>query len=397
MSPRNNALSHFGPDDDRDRDLSLEEFISKAKNDPILAQYLMKLPLEPQERDLIREVLWVSPEDLIGFVADRLTRRRATLTSLWGGIANLINFGTTVAFSITSLGFVVGSGVNLAIFLGSNILLKLSVIKPYRFNPSATASLVFYGAMTIGWSIPAPLGVGLMRFQEDLRNAVAKEVVMVYDLAEEGAAIEAAHELMGVAEATEQECEDLEREYLALAKVGDPRRHHFYRLAWGTWDPEADLTKFADVPTESLPVCHRARRLRDEAQTALQLAQSDQRDALAKIQESHGESFVSHLEKERPELYSATFDPASGRILSSEKTLTALIELLQRGDSGVKAMMLVPALLSLITSIAAILLTYHYSNLPTVRAGWKIRHAIAHDERLRALLLKFQQEGGRYE
>ncbi|MEM9803746.1 MAG: hypothetical protein AAF959_00575 [Cyanobacteria bacterium P01_D01_bin.56] len=389
----NEAVSFIVERDSQiENSLDDSEFFTQVAQDPIIAEHLKHLNDKTQQPSWIRKYLWLDGNDLHGPVADRLTRRRAELMAATGLTAQSINCLTGWPFATAAMGgWLFGTALTLSVYSISTVLLKKAVIKPHQKNKWADTALITYTIISLAASIPSPLGIGLMRFQEDLRNQLAEEVVDKYALAEEIVEIDSAKDQLLYAKKVEQKCTNLMREYENRKNKGDSSYHHYFRQAKGPYIHNESSGRWDGIPTESLPICPKAERLQDEGQRLLAMAQSDHRDAFAAVKQTFGENYAAYLKEEKPELYAAYFYPHSGRIRSSRQEITELLELLYNGESGVKAIMLVPAILSTLTSVASVLLTLFYADLMSVKAGWKARTAFVHNQKLLANLNQFKK------
>lgn len=90
------------------------------------------------------------------------------------------------------------------------------------------------------------------------------------------------------------------------------------------------------------------------------------------MQTAYGDSYVTYLKVERPDLAEAYFSSSifGPRIRSGVTELAEAQALVVSGKSGPTLVMIVFTLLSAITSYTALALTFHHSKDPLVRQSW---------------------------
>ncbi|MBD1919450.1 MULTISPECIES: hypothetical protein [Cyanophyceae] len=312
-----------------------------------------------------------------------MTKRMASLTAFAGMFAQIINLVTGWPFAVAIAdGAIRGAVLSLLIYGVSNIFQKQAAMKPFERNAWANIAVVSYAVVSLGWSIPGPIGVGLMQYPEDIQNQYAERITFEQALSGYQVELDEAALKGSYAEEVQAQCDEKVKSFEEKKRTGDPSYHNAHLEAYGPYDTVITPGYWDRLPVEALPLCPKASRLRSEAQAMKEGAEAALGEAKVAIQTKYGESFVAYLKAEQPTLYEAYFYPKSGRMRFRREELNELAALIENGEPGVQAMLWSAGMLSGVTSLASVLMTCALAVLPAVKVSWRSKTALKYQERL---------------
>ncbi|MBE9155997.1 hypothetical protein IQ265_03995 [Nodosilinea sp. LEGE 06152] len=341
------------------------EFRDKVRN--------LKAPrLAEQGREALLQHLWVRSSELHGRASTREIRERSDLTGAFGTGANLINLILTQPFFVALSGPIVGTAISVGVYWLSNLSQKIAVRTADERRPWGNRGYLGFVLLSILQTGLSPWGTALLLFRSDLNNQLAERVVVEFVNSDVQFEVEAANEKKELASDKQEECDDLLKEYNQKKNAGDLAYDRPYILALGKYMANEPADRWDGKPIASLPACPAARRLELEANAQMEQAQELVSRRNAEMRTTYGDSYVTYLKVERPDLFEAYFNNSllGTRIRSGVTELAEAQALVVSGKSGPTLVMIVFTLLSAITSYTALTLTYHHSKDPLVRQSW---------------------------
>lgn len=387
--------SHPRPDgnDGAEQRLNQEEVLQDSKTDPRIVSMACRLQ-DRSTRTALLGPLWYSIRPALGFtfgISGAELRGEAANSDVkaWSRILAYltlstqgINFVTAWPFLARSVGILPGLWIATAVYASANFSMKLACRRPRPGNHNSVNGLIWSGVLAVVSTIPAPLAQTQQNFALDLANQYAQTIFEDYVLAPEQ------NELAAV-EADESQGREAKRECTRLmAKIQENKeRGRPYDLlflqAEGKWVPNFQQDKHWEGQLiENLAWCPKSRRLEKElnsrragAETALRLAQSD-------LKSNFGDNYLEAVMQKHPHLFEMYFEK-SGRIRSSQRELAEAIRFMFTSNAGVKVMISVPTILSILASLLLFLTTYFYLSTPAVQRSWNSRAALNQRNRIR--------------
>lgn len=328
--------------------------------------------LAEQGRKALLQHLWVRTDELHGRASTREIRERSNLTGAFGTGANSINLILTQPFFAALSGPVVGTVIGVGVYWLSNLSQKIAVRAADERRPWGNRGYLGFVLLSILQTGLSPWGTALLLFRSDLNNQLAERVVVEFVNSDVQFEVEAAKEKKKLAVEKQEECDDLLTEYNQKKNAGDLAYDRPFILALGKYMANEPANRWAGIPIGSLPACPAADRLEIEADAQMEQAQKLVSRRNAEIQTGYGDSYVTYLKVERPDLFEAYFISSilGTRIRSGVTELAEAQALVVSGKSGPTLVMIVFTLLSAITSYTALALTFHHSKDPLVRQSW---------------------------
>lgn len=328
--------------------------------------------LAEKGQDALLQHLWVRSDELHGRASTREIRERSNLTGAFGTGANFINLVFTQPFFGALSGPIVGTVTSVGVYWLSNLSQKIAVRAADERRPWGNRGYLGFMLLSILQTGLSPWGTALLLFRSDLNNQLAERVVVEFVNSDVQFEVEAASAKKELASEKQEECDDLLKEYNQKKNAGDLAYDRPFILALGKYMVNEPADRWDGTPTASLPACPAAKRLELEANAQMEQAQELVSRRNAEMQTAYGDSYVTYLKVERPDLFEAYFSNSllGTRIRSGVTELAEAQALVVSGKSGPTLVMIVFTLLSAITSYTALALTFHHSKDPLVRQSW---------------------------
>ncbi len=328
--------------------------------------------LVEQGREALLQHLWVGSDELHGRASTREIRERSNLTGAFGTGANFINLVFTQPFFVALSGPVVGTVTSVGVYWLSNLSQKIAVRAADERRPWGNRGYLGFVLLSILQTGLSPWGTALLLFRGDLNNQLAERIVVEFVNSDVKSEVEAAEVKKELALEQQKKCDDLLKEYHQKKNAGDLAYDRPFILALGKYMADEPPNRWDGKPIHDLPACPAAKRLEIEANAEMEQAQELLSRRNAEMQTAYGDSYVTYLKVERPDLAEAYFSSSifGPRIRSGVTELAEAQALVVSGKSGPTLVMIVFTLLSAITSYTALALTFHHSKDPLVRQSW---------------------------
>lgn len=353
------------------------EFNRKAKNRRAIS-------LAKKGWDVVLTHLCVRPDELHGLASTREIRERSDLTAAFGTGANAINFILSQPFFVALSGPITGTAVSIGVYWLSNLSQKIAARSGDETRPWSNKGFLSFALLSGVLTGLSPWGTGLLLFRHDLNNQQAETIVMEFVNADVTTEIEAAQDKRKRAANRQEDCDEHRRNYEKLKAAGNEAYHISYRLAFGAYMANEPPGRWVGVPESEIPACPAAKLLALEAEADIEQAQAKRDRRHAEVKTVFGDSYLTYLQVEQPDLFEAYFRRAlfGYRIRSGVTELAQAQALVVSGKAAPTLVMIVFTLLSAITSYTALALTYHHSKDPLVRQSWS---ALARSRQIRAI------------
>ena len=311
-------------------------------------------------------------DELHGRASTREIRERSNLTGAFGTGANFINLVFTQPFFVALSGPVVGTVTSVGVYWLSNLSQKIAVRAADERRPWGNRGYLGFVLLSILQTGLSPWGTALLLFRGDLNNQLAERIVVEFVNSDVKSEVEAAEVKKELALEQQKKCDDLLKEYHQKKNAGDLAYDRPFILALGKYMADEPPNRWDGKPIHDLPACPAAKRLEIEANAEMEQAQELLSRRNAEMQTAYGDSYVTYLKVERPDLAEAHFSSSifGPRIRSGVTELAEAQALVVSGKSGPTLVMIVFTLLSAITSYTALALTFHHSKDPLVRQSW---------------------------
>ncbi|MEM6878599.1 MAG: hypothetical protein AAF544_08580 [Bacteroidota bacterium] len=390
---RDRFHSHPNGDEYSEQRLNKEEILQDSKTDYAVVSMIRGLHdrfgnnglLQPYWERLTHAlaflflVFWY---ELCGAACNGKVRYWAKILSLLAMGVMPINIVIAWPFFARSLGVIEGIAVLAAIALLTNLAMKLTCHRPRPGNCLMMTGLIGSLILAIVITIPAPIAQIQAEFGSDLSKQHAYTIKEDYAFAPEQSKLEAIMATESQVREVKRECARLKAEIQSNKEKKLPY-DNLSLEAEGKWIEDYQTDKrWEDIPVENRPICPKSRALerqfnadKEKSEEALRLVRSE-------LKSVYGDNYLEALRQEQSHLYEMYFDK-SGRIRSPQQELAEAIRFMFSSNAGVKVMISVPTILSVLASALLFTMTYFYISDPAVQRSWNSRAALNQRNRIR--------------
>ena len=264
----------------------------------------------------------------------------------------------------------------------TNLSIRLACHRPRSGNLMMVLGMVSALFLQLTPTTPTPIAEVLRGHPLDIANQRAYTVYETQVLAPEQSRLDAVLAAESEAEKAEDECQRLMDQVQEKKERNLPYDHLFNR-AEGKWIADYQLDKqWEGTPTENRPICPQGRALRRQVNIEKDAAAAAVRDAWSHLHNTYGDNYLEAMKQERPDLYEMYFDE-SGHIRSRQQEIDEAIRFMFTSNAGVKAIISVPTILSVVASVLLILMLYCYISDLDVQRSWNSRAALNQRNRVR--------------
>ena len=246
-------------------------------------------------------------DELHGRASTREIRERSNLTGAFGTGANFINLVFTQPFFVALSGPVVGTVTSVGVYWLSNLSQKIAVRAADERRPWGNRGYLGFVLLSILQTGLSPWGIALLLFRGDLNNQLAERIVVEFVNSDVKSEVEAAEVKKELALEQQKKCDDLLKEYHQKKNAGDLAYDRPFILALGKYMADEPPNRWDGKPIHDLPACPAAKRLEIEANAEMEQAQELLSRRNAEMQTAYGDSYVTYLKVERPDLAEAYF------------------------------------------------------------------------------------------
>lgn len=387
--------SHPRPDrnEGSEQPLNRKEILQDAKTDPRMVSMTRRLqdrsektallvPLWQPIRNVVAFTFGISGSELRGPGANPDVRDWSRILACLTLSTQGINFVTAWPFLVRSVGLLPGVGISSGVFVGANLAMKLACRRPRPGNHNSVNGLLWSGVLAVVSTIPAPLAQTLQNFAPDLANQHAHTVIEEYAFAEEQSALDAVMATEPQLREVEKKCKRLKEQIQANKEKNLPYDNLALEAEGKFIENYQSDDQWGDKPFENRPICAQSRGHERQFNADKKSATEALRLARSGIKTSYGDNHLEALKQEYPHLNEMYFDEA-GRIRSSQQELAEAIRFMFTSNVGVKVLISVPTVLSILASLFLFLTTYFYISNPAVQRSWNSRAALNQRNRIR--------------
>jgi hypothetical protein len=391
-SDRDQNGSHPRPDGNEgsEQRLNREEILLDSKTNPTVLRIIGGLEACSQQtynalQLLLQGLIYLllsSGRELCGPARNGKVGTWANLLSINSGLTVMINAVFAWDFFKMVRGPIQAVVILVVISAIANLSIKLACHRPRPGRLMTILAMVYVIIFQLVPTVPTPIAEILHGHQLDLANQRAHVVFQEQVLAPEQSRLDAVLAVESDAEEAEGACQEL-MDQVQLKKEQNLPYDQLFNRAEGKWIPNYQLDKqWEGTPIENRPVCPQGRALRQRVNAEKDAAEAAVRDAWSHLYSTYGDSYLDAVKHERPELYEMYFDE-SGRIRSRQQEIDEAIRFMFTSNAGVKAIISVPTILSVVASVLLVLMLWCYISDLDVQRSWDSRAALNQRNRIR--------------
>lgn len=384
--------SHPRPDDvgAGEQQLNRKEILQDTKTDPAFLKRIHSLEARSQKAygllllfiQGLTFLLWSNGHELCGPARNGKVYTWSNILAISSGLTVMINAVFAWSFFVMVRGLIQAVAILAVISALTNLSIKLACHRPRPGNQMTVLAVVAAFIFQLTPTAPTPIAEVLRGHPLDIANQHAQTVYETQVLAPEQSRLDAVLAAESDAEKAEDECQRLMDQVQEKKELNLPYDHLFNR-AEGKWIPDYQLdTQWAGTPIENRPVCLQGRALRQQVNIEKDAAEAAVRDAWSHLHNTYGDNYLEAMKQERPDLYGMYFDE-SGHIRSRQQEIDEAIRFMFTSNAGVKAIISVPTILSVVASVLLLLMLYFYISDLDVQRSWNSRAALNQRNRIR--------------